>query len=168
MPGFSCEHEAGITLRISSALNLLERLIEDTLVKGLSFDIEPLEPLGELKGFFRIVAHQEAQPVGCISNPSRCIEPGAKHEPEVPRHDLLTRKAGGFNQRPYSYPAAVGQQLESMPHQYPVLPLKRHHVSNGSERHEVEQMEREVGWKTKSRNQRLHELERDPRPAERV
>src|SRR5829696_3346612 len=166
MPRFSREHEAGITFRISSALDLLQGLIEDALIEGLPFDIEALEAVGELERFARIIAHEKPEPVGGISNPSRCIEPRAEHESQMPRNDLLTREAGGFNQCPYSNPATVSQQLESVADKYPVLPLKRYHVSDGGKRHEVEQMKREISWETESRNECLHELEGNSRPTE--
>ena len=69
--------------------------------------------------------------------------------------DLLAGKTGGFDQGSKPEPAAVGQQLEAVPHQNPVFSLKRHHVRHGGERHQVQQMVWKVCGQAECRHQRL-------------
>ena len=51
-------------------------------------------------------------------------------------------------------------------HQDAVLPGERHHVGHGRERHQIEQVQREIGREPERGHQRLHQLEGEPGAAE--
>ena len=128
--------------------------------------LSPSSRCGQRRGFGRIVAQQQAESIVGVGHPAGGIEPRAEHETQVPGHDLLAGKPGGFDQGPDPDPAAVGQQLEAVPHQYPVFSLQRHDVGHGGQRHEIEQMERKIGRQPKRGHQGLDQLERDAGSAE--
>jgi hypothetical protein len=166
VPAISHQHQSGIPLRIGGALYLLQRLVQHALVQGLTLDVEPLELLRECPGFHWIIAQQQAEPVGGVSHASRRIQPGTQDEPQVTGDDLLAGKPGAFDQGTNSKPAAVGQQLKPMPDQNPIFSLERHHVGYRSEGHQIQQMKRKIYRQAERGDQRLHQLEGDPRSAE--
>ena len=108
MPAIAREHEAGIALRVGGPLDLLQRLVEDALVQRLPLDVEPLQPPRQRGGLRRVVAEQQPEPVGGVSDPAGGVEPGTENEAEVAGADLLAGEPGRLDQR-----AHAGQRLSA-------------------------------------------------------
>ena len=168
VPAVAHQDKPGIALRVGGTLDLLQRLVQHALVQRLALDVESLEPLGQRRGLDRIVTQQQTEPIGGVRHPAGGVEPGTQDETQVAGDDLLAGEPGGFDQGSEPEPAAVGQQLEAVPHQDPVFSLQRHHVGHGGERHQVQQMEWKVRRQAERRHQCLHQLEGDAGSAEAV
>ena len=128
--------------------------------------MSPSSRAGQRGGLLQVVAEQEPEPVRRVADAPRRVEPGAEDEAEVAGADLFACEAAGLDQRAQPGPVALGQELESVPHQDAVLALERHHVGHGGERHQVEQIVGQIHREIERRHQRLHQLEGDAGAAE--
>ena len=61
------------------------------------------------------------------------------------RLDRFAPESRGVHQRPHARPVRGRQQLEAVPYQDAVFTGEGHHVGDRGQRHQVEEMEREVG-----------------------
>ena len=162
MPAVAHQNEPGIVVEIGLLLQLRQRLVEHALIEGLSFDVEPVEPSGQLMGLGLIVGEQKPESVGGVADPSRRVEPWPEDEAAVAGTKLSRGQAPGPDQRADTGPARVGQQAKPVLDENPVLADQRHDVGHGRERHEVEQVVRQVGRETERGDERLHQLEGHP------
>ena len=158
---------AGVALRVGIALHLLDRLVEDALVERLPLDVEPLELARQPIGLALIVGEQEPKAVARVADPAGGVEPRPQDEAHLPGPDLPAFESAHPDQGPQPGPAAARRhEPESVPDQDAVLADQRHHVGDGGERDQVEQMVGKVGRKAERGHQRLHQLEGDAGAAE--
>src|SRR5215470_3843390 len=99
MPAVRSEHDARRSLEIDLLLDPIDRLGEDPLIEVLPLGVHLLEPARDRPRFFPRVGKQERETeAGVADSPGR-VQPGTEDEADVRRFDLLTREAGGRDQR---------------------------------------------------------------------
>ena len=115
MPPVSHQDEPGIALEIGLLLELRQRLVEHALIEGLPFHVEPVQLAGQPIGFGLIVGEQESEPIRCVTDPSRRVEPRPEDEAAVAGTKLSCGQAAAPDQRADTGPARVGQQAQAVP-----------------------------------------------------
>ena len=114
MPAIADQHQPGVAIHIDRALDLLECLVQDSLIQRLPFHVHALELLRQRRRFDGIVAQQKPESINRVTYSPRRVEPRSQNESHMACADLLAGESSGFNERLHPRPPTLAQKLETV------------------------------------------------------
>ena len=127
--------------RPSAAIASASASATDGELDGLALAVEAVELGGEPGGFGRVLAQQQPRAEIGLADPPAGIDARSQHETEMPR----LRRPGEprhVDERGEADALAPPHRDQALGDEGAVEPLERHHVGDGAERDEIDEIEK--------------------------